>query len=192
MRDRISSELSLVLWPIWQQHTANKAAKIMLYISSFSLDHDVTYHDVIYCLPWWRHQMEAFSALLAICAGNSPVPGEFPAQRPVTRSFDVFFDLHPNRRLSKQWRGWWFETLSCPLWRHRIFIQWGGGVIYQTIFSIFFLVLILFNLIWFSMMICFQCFYQQLTSIGPENSSVPFWRQTSIWANHQLDTVDGE
>ena len=33
------------------------------------------------------------SALLAICAGNSPVAGEFPAQRPVTRSFDVFFDL---------------------------------------------------------------------------------------------------
>ena len=30
------------------------------------------------------------SALLAICAGNSPVPGEFPAQRPVTRSFDVY------------------------------------------------------------------------------------------------------
>ena len=42
---------------------------------------------------WWRHQMETFSALLAICAGNSPVPGEFLAQRPVTRSFDVFFDL---------------------------------------------------------------------------------------------------
>ena len=35
--------------------------------------------------------METFSALLAICAGNSPVPGEFPTQRPVTRSFDVVF-----------------------------------------------------------------------------------------------------
>ena len=68
---------------------------------------------------WWRNQMETFSALLAICAGNSPVPGEFPAQRPVTRSFDVFFDLHPNKRLSKQWWGWWFETPSSPLWRHR-------------------------------------------------------------------------
>ena len=31
--------------------------------------------------------METFSALLAICAGNSPVPGEFPAQRPATRSW---------------------------------------------------------------------------------------------------------
>ena len=67
---------------------------------------------------WWRHQMERVSALLAICAGNSSVTGEFPTQRPVTRNFDVFFDLHPNKRLSKQWWGWWFETQSCPLWRH--------------------------------------------------------------------------
>ena len=48
----------------------------------------------VFSSAWWRHQMETFSALLAICVGNSPVPGEFPAQRPVTRSFDVFFDLH--------------------------------------------------------------------------------------------------
>ena len=38
---------------------------------------------------WWRHQMETFSALLVLCAGNSPVTGEFPTQRPVTRSFAV-------------------------------------------------------------------------------------------------------
>ena len=38
---------------------------------------------------WWRHQMETFSALLAICAGNSPVTGEFPSQRPVTRMFSL-------------------------------------------------------------------------------------------------------
>ena len=63
--------------------------------------------------------METFSALLAICAGNSPVPGEFLAQRPVTRSFDVFFDQRLNKRLSKQSWGWWVETLSRPLWRHR-------------------------------------------------------------------------
>ena len=62
--------------------------------------------------------METFSALLAICAGNSPVPDEFPSQRPVARSFDVFFDLRLNKRLSKQSWGWWFETLPCPLWRH--------------------------------------------------------------------------
>ena len=46
--------------------------------------------------------METFSALLALCAGNSPVTGEFPTQRPVTRSFDVFYDLRLNKRLSKQ------------------------------------------------------------------------------------------
>ena len=66
----------------------------------------------------WRHQMETFSALLALCAGNSPVTGEFPAQRPVTRSFNVFFVLRLNKRLSKQSRGWWCRTPSRPLWRH--------------------------------------------------------------------------
>ena len=63
--------------------------------------------------------METFSALLAIWEGNSPVPGAFPTQRPVTWSFDVFFGVRLNKRLSNQWWGWWFETLSRPLWRHR-------------------------------------------------------------------------
>ena len=66
----------------------------------------------------WRHQMETFSALLAICEGNSPVSGEFPARGPVTRSFGVFCDLRLNKRLSKQCWGCWFETPSRPLWRH--------------------------------------------------------------------------
>ena len=48
---------------------------------------------------WWLHQMETFSALLALFAGNSPVTSEFPAQRPVARSFDVFFHL----RCIKDW-----------------------------------------------------------------------------------------
>ena len=65
--------------------------------------------------------------LSSICAGNSPVPGEFPAQRPVTRSFDVFFDLRLNIRLSKQSRAWWFETLSHPLWRHPHNAQWANN-----------------------------------------------------------------
>ena len=46
---------------------------------------------------WLRHQMETFSVLLAFCAGNSLVTGEFPSQRPVMRSFDVFFDLRLNK-----------------------------------------------------------------------------------------------
>ena len=62
--------------------------------------------------------METFFALLALCAGNSPVTGEFTPQRLVTRSFDIFFDLCLNKRLSKQSRRRWFETPSCSSWRH--------------------------------------------------------------------------
>ena len=51
--------------------------------------------------------------------GKFTGPGEFPAKRPVTRSFDVFFDLRLNERLSKQPWGWWFETPPWSLWRHR-------------------------------------------------------------------------
>ena len=66
-------------------------------------------------------------------AGNSPVNGEFPSQRPVTRSFGVCFDLCPNKRLSKQSWGWWFETHSHPLWRHtndekHLLFVWVGVV----------------------------------------------------------------
>ena len=67
---------------------------------------------------WWCHQMGTFSVLLDLCAGNSPVTGDFPSQMPVTRSFDVFFDVRLNKRLSKQSRRWWFETPSRSLWRH--------------------------------------------------------------------------
>ena len=70
--------------------------------------------------------METFSALLALCAGNSSVAGGFPSQRPVTRSFDVFFDLRLKTRLNEQSRGWWFETPSRPLWRHRnVWVQYA-------------------------------------------------------------------
>ena len=57
-------------------------------------------------LSWWRHQMETFSALLAFCAGNW------------RGALMFFFDLRLNKPLSKQSRDWWFETSSCPLWRH--------------------------------------------------------------------------
>ena len=74
--------------------------------------------DAMILVTWWRHQMETLSALLAICAGNSPITGEFPSQWPVARSFDVLFDMCLNKRLSKQWWGWWFEMPSRPSWRH--------------------------------------------------------------------------
>ena len=63
---------------------------------------DPSFYLCIPSLSGWRHQMETFSALVAICAGNLPVSGEFPAQRPVTRSFGIFFDLRLNKQLSKQ------------------------------------------------------------------------------------------
>ena len=62
----------------------------------------------------WKH----FPLYWPFFAGNSLVTGEFPSQRPVTRSFDIFCDLCLNKRLSKQSWGWWFETLLCSLWRH--------------------------------------------------------------------------
>ena len=70
----------------------------------------LTLHTETSCLAkatGWRHQMETFSALLVFCA----------SQRPVTRSIDVFFDLHLNKRSSKPARHPWFETPSRSLWR---------------------------------------------------------------------------
>ena len=67
-------------------------------------------------VSWLRHQMDAFSSLLAICAGNSPVTGEFPAQRPVTRSFDFFY------LICTRINGWVNHRESgdlTSLWRHR-------------------------------------------------------------------------
>ena len=84
---------------------------------------------------WWRFRIhvlsvcEDFSIMTSsngnifhvtghLC-GEFTGPDEFPTQRPVTRNFDVYFDLRPNKRLSKQLWGWWFETQSRPLWCHR-------------------------------------------------------------------------
>ena len=79
-------------------------------------------------LWWWRHQMETISALLALCVENSPGTGESPSQRPVTRSFGVFFDLRIDKRLSKQ--PWGFGTPSSSLWRHcHVFMLQCTGIL---------------------------------------------------------------
>ena len=58
------------------------------------------------------------SGLVYVVSNLHYRPGEFPTQRPVTRSFNVFFDLRLNKRLSKQPCCWWFETPSWSLWLH--------------------------------------------------------------------------
>ena len=82
----------------------NVTAKSVVWIGIRGMSTIFSHKDVMpyQHFPWWRHQIETFSALLAFCAWNSPVPGEFHAQRPVTQSFDVIFDLRLNKRLSKQ------------------------------------------------------------------------------------------
>ena len=51
---------------------------------------------------WCRHQLVTFSALLAFCEGKPPLTGGFPSQRPVARSFGIFFDLRLKKRFSNQ------------------------------------------------------------------------------------------
>ena len=78
-------------------------------------------------LVWWLNTIHImmtssngsiFRVTGPLC-GEFTGPGEFPTQRPVTRSFDDFFDERLIKRLNKHSRGWWIETLSHPLWRHR-------------------------------------------------------------------------
>ena len=70
--------------------------------------------DIFIFFAWWRHQLEAFSALLALCAGHSPITGEFIAQSQ-WRGTLISFYLRLNKRLRKQSWGWWFETPSRSL-----------------------------------------------------------------------------
>ena len=87
----------------WSLHNMSQSQKLTSFhchlLSFFRLFHC---HDdyLISFLSWWRHQMETFSASLALCEGNPPVTGGFPSQTPVTRSFDVFFYLGLNKWLN--------------------------------------------------------------------------------------------
>ena len=122
-RDGVQYFLKIDWW--WHKiyhsgkHMHFKHGETVIYYPSFSFTVNVFLEKPRhYKQSWWRHQMETFSALLALCAGNSSVTGEFPSQRPVTRSFEVFFDLCLNKRLSKQLRRRRFETPSRSLWRY--------------------------------------------------------------------------
>ena len=77
---------------------------------------------------WWRHEMEAFSALLGLCEGNHLSPVDSLHKGPVTRSYGVFFGLRLNKRLGKQsrrrWSAWtngWANNRDADdLRRHRV------------------------------------------------------------------------
>ena len=76
--------------------------------------------EFMYITGLWLPMMTSSNGNIFRVTGH--LCGEFtglPKRRPVTQSFDVFFDLCLNKRLNKQSWGWWFETLSRPLWRHR-------------------------------------------------------------------------
>ena len=67
-------------------------------------------------VPWWRHYMEIFSALLALCEGNPPVIGGFPSQRPVIQSFGVLFDLRTVEQTIE--KPVICDAILHSLWRH--------------------------------------------------------------------------
>ena len=69
-------------------------------------DMNIVIYDKRYIMIWYmKHddviKWKYFPRYWPFYVWNSLVTGEFPAQRPVTRSFDVFVDLRLNKRLSK-------------------------------------------------------------------------------------------
>ena len=115
-------------WPLWRHHVllfySVRCPKISPLATLKSIEKPSVriYHELIsrevLCQKHMMASSETFSALLALCAGNSLVTGEFPAQRPVMRSFVSFIDIRLNKRLSNQSRRQRFETPSRSLWRH--------------------------------------------------------------------------
>ena len=109
-----STQEFFVIYHRWQRSWPLECpgpSMLNTYLKSSIMDQDMAVYFV-------RNKMETFSALLDLCAGHSPVPGEFPTQRSVARSFDVFSDLRLNKCLSKHSRRWWLETPSRSLWHH--------------------------------------------------------------------------
>ena len=101
----------------WNYDDSNKIA-----IASTSADLLSNGHKCVIRLPSVQLMMTSSNGNIFRVTGPLCVkftgPGEFPTQRPVTRSFGVFFDLRLNKPLSKQSWGWWFETQSLSSWRH--------------------------------------------------------------------------
>ena len=97
----------LTIWKYKKSQTMTWSHETMLYHRYHWLTH---YHDDVIK---WKHILRYWPFVQGI---HGP-PVNSPHKRQ-WRSFDVFFDLRMNKRLSKQWRGWWFDTPSHSLWRH--------------------------------------------------------------------------
>ena len=103
-------------------------------ISSFLVhpyDSNISFLDMVSSLAL-RHMMTSSNGnifrVTGLLCGNSLGTGEFASQRPVTLSFDVFFDMRLNQQLSKQWRWRWFVMPSCSLWHHcNELCDWPSG-----------------------------------------------------------------
>ena len=112
--------------------------------------------------------------------------GEFPAQRPVTWSFDVFFDLRLNKRLSKQSWGWWSETPSHSLWRHcnelGVF-TWFGHITTNAIY-----IRLVFNISLIKMLMLFDWWIMFIFSIEfflwPFDACLLMWQNMSFNKSH--------
>ena len=105
---------------------------------SVSSHFPILIHCKLQIFPWWNwiYMMTSWNGNIIrvtgpLC-GEFTGPGEFPTQRPVTQSFDVFFDLRLNKRLSKQPWGWWFDTPSLSSWR-----QCNGIAVWKILAVIF-------------------------------------------------------
>ena len=86
---------------------------------------DMKTHTVVMATMICRSKSDHVTVVTIIKVTGMTLRAVAPRWIPCTKASDAelwcyfFFDMHPNKRLSKQWRGWWFETLSCLLWRHR-------------------------------------------------------------------------
>ena len=106
--------MSVTIW--WSQTLETiKMVNQLLNLYTIALSSNWYVHNVIKLFMMTSSNGKIFHVTGPLC-GEFTGPSEFPTLRRVRRSFDVFFDLRLNKRLSKQPWGWWFETPSWSLW----------------------------------------------------------------------------
>ena len=120
--------------------------------------------------------------------GEFTGPGEFPTQRPVTRSFDVFFDMLPNKRFSQQSWGWWFETPSLSLWRHR---NDSAPMEYAPVLFVLFATVIFTHWVWSKMTAILQITFKLFVRCPITNNPVlvQIMAYADQMANHYLNQL---